>query len=211
MALDEAAFRALLDPRGLLDASRPFALPPRETAFTVFSQRPDARIDVAEWARHAERFLGAKLGLTTDKVYEAEAPTLDVARVVLAPQRTGTWTESGARICWGRPRTEDDLAAAQAAEPSGAGLVELAARCPQVWLVEASPDDDRLALRLAAVVAGVLLRADPDAGRGRALRPEDRARAAREGRRPLNRRHTTRSWNRFRTSMLAASPAQFRQ
>jgi hypothetical protein len=52
---------------------------------------------------------------------------------------------------------DDDLEGARRAAAVGAGLVELAQRCPQVWLVESSEDDDPLALRLAAILAGVLL------------------------------------------------------
>ena len=37
--------------------------PARDACFTVFSQRLDARIDVGEWNRYAERFLGARVGL----------------------------------------------------------------------------------------------------------------------------------------------------
>jgi hypothetical protein len=118
--------------------------PARDACFAVFSQRPDVRIDVAEWARHAERFFATKLSL------DAGSPT---AKVLLV-----TGDVSGGRVCWGRPRTEDDLRAARSAD-GGAGLADLAARCPHVWLVEtdADRDADALALRLAAILAGVML------------------------------------------------------
>jgi hypothetical protein len=158
MSLDEAALRDLLGADGLLDPAREVAFPSRESAFTVFSQRAGARLDVGEWGRHAERFFGARLGLTVDKRYAESAPERDVARVALATkERAREPAMSGARVCWSRPRTDDDLDAARAAEAAGAGLTDLAARCPQVWLIESEGDGDRLALLLAGIVAGVLL------------------------------------------------------
>ena len=130
-------------------------LPARDVCFAVFSQRRDARIDVAEWGRHAERFLATRVGLTEDKRYEADAPLHDVARVVLVP--AGETGQACTRTCWGRPRTEDDLRAAESAPDAGAGLADLARRCPQIWLVEVTREDDLLSLRLAAILAGVLL------------------------------------------------------
>jgi hypothetical protein len=129
--------------------------------YTVFSQRPDARVDVAEWARHAERFLGVRLGLTEDKRYDADPPARDTAQVVIAPVREddARTIASGVRTCSGRPTTTEDLRAARDASQAGAGLADLAKRCPQVWLVEtdATGDDDRVALRIAAILAGIML------------------------------------------------------
>ena len=155
MPLEEEELRALLDERGLLLAEHP--LPSGDAAFTVFSQRPDARIDVAEWGRHAERFFATRLGLTVEKRYDRRIPVRDVARVVLAPVRDVAGAPAGARLCWGRPRTEEDLRAARDAEGAGAGLADLTRRCPQVWLVETPTDDDPVSLRLAAILAGILL------------------------------------------------------
>jgi hypothetical protein len=149
--------RALLDAHGLLDPARDVAFPPRDAAFSVFSQREDAQIDVAEWGRYAERFLRARVGLTVSKSYDARIPQRDLVRVVLAPAREGSSVSGGTRLCWGRPRTEEDLEAARHAEVAGAGLPDLAARCPQIWLVERESEDDLVALRIAAVVAGVML------------------------------------------------------
>jgi hypothetical protein len=137
----------------------PLVFPARDACFAVFSQRPDARIDVAEWNRYAERFLGARVGLTVDKRYDAEPPPHDAAEVVVAPRgdRGSPSFSSGTRGCWSRPRTDDDVRAAREAAQAGAGLVDLACRCPQVWLIATSGDDDGIALRLAAVLAGVML------------------------------------------------------
>jgi hypothetical protein len=128
--------------------------PPRDACFAVFSQRPDARVDGAEWASHAERFLGTRMVLSEGDAPEPRFPL----KVVLTPLR-GKLADGGARACWGRPREEDDLRAARGAEGAGAGLAELAERCPQVWLVEpdARGEEDVVALRLAAILAGVML------------------------------------------------------
>jgi hypothetical protein len=158
MPLGESDFRALLDVDGLLAPHHEMALafPATTSAFTVFSQRGDARIDAAEWSRHAERFLATRIGLTVDKTYDTRVPQRDIARVVLAPKREGEGG-AGTRVCWGRPRTEEDLLVARGAASVGAGLLELATRCPQVWLVEVEGDDDVVALRLATILAGVML------------------------------------------------------
>jgi hypothetical protein len=163
VTIDEASFRALLDARGFLKAGgdgAPFAsFLSRERAFTVFAQRPDARIDLGDWTRHAERFFATRLGLTTDKAYDGGFPRVDAARVVLAPAREGASLRGakGTRTCWGRARGAEDLEAARRAVAAGAGLTELAERCAQVWLVEVEEDDDPVALRVAAIVAGVVL------------------------------------------------------
>jgi hypothetical protein len=134
-------------------------LPAQDACFTVFSQRLDARIDVTEWTRYAERFVAARVGLTEDRRYEMEAPREDAVEVVVAPPadpRAPSFA-SGTRGCWGRPRTDGDIRAAREAPETGAGLADLAQRCPQVWLIATLGDDDAIALRLAAILAGVML------------------------------------------------------
>jgi hypothetical protein len=160
MSLAETDLRDLLDAQGLLDAAREPAFPSNDVAFIVFSQRANARIDAAEWGRYAERFLGARLGLTVEKRYDVRVPSRDVARVVLAPlgdKVDEVGAPSGTRVCWSRPRTEEDVRAARRAELAGAGLADLAQRCPQVWLVEVEAEEDPVSLRLAATLAGVML------------------------------------------------------
>jgi hypothetical protein len=139
-------------------------LPPaRESCFLVFSQQPDARIDLVHWAQHASRFFDTHLALATPKRYGEVAPRVDSAQFVLslpgAPPAT-LWALA-------RPRESEDLALAQAAEArmSHTGLLLLAGRCPQVWLVAREPvvsppgdsPSDHEALRLAAILASVLL------------------------------------------------------
>jgi len=138
--------------------------PMRDACFTVFSQRPDSRIDVAEWTQHAERFFGTRLALTDVREYHDldSSERHAAATVLLTPVREepGEPGASGARICRGRPRWDDDLRAVRGAEAAGAGLAELAERCPQVWLVgthSRAGEEDALALRLAAILAGILL------------------------------------------------------
>jgi hypothetical protein len=159
VTFDEAAFRALLDKRGILDGARDLSFPPADGGFLVFAQREDARIELVDWQRHAAQLHATRLGLTVEKTYDGVFPQRDVARVVLAPVRetpAGDGSQ-GTRTCWGRPRVEADLASARAAEGAAAGLADLAARCPYVWMVQAETDDDWVALRLAAILGGVLL------------------------------------------------------
>ncbi len=63
------------------------------------------------------------------------------------------------RPAFARPRDQDDLALATAAEArtSHTGLVLLARRCPLVWMVVRESREDVPALRLAAILASVLL------------------------------------------------------
>jgi hypothetical protein len=63
------------------------------------------------------------------------------------------------RSAFARPATEDDWAAADAAETRAGtfGLARLARRCGMVWIIAAEGADDALALRLAAILASILL------------------------------------------------------
>jgi hypothetical protein len=131
----------------------------RETAYVVFAQRADARIDIAGWRAHAERFFSTRLGLAEDRRYAPgdAAPLRDHARFVIAP----AGGPPGIRGALARPREADDLALAESADeragPGGTGLARVARRCSMIWLVARDLDPDPLALRLAAVLASVLL------------------------------------------------------
>ena len=107
--------------------------------YLVFAQQREAAVDLGAWDAHARRFFGASLSRDDD------------GRLVLTP--------GGARTATARPRTGADLALADAAEAraGGGGLATLARRCPTVWLVAREGDDDAVALRLAAILASVLL------------------------------------------------------
>ena len=132
---------------------------PRESVYVVFAQRADARIDIAAWSLHAERFFSTRLGLAEDKRYAAgeAAPRRDEARFVVAPSGAAP----GIRSACARPCEADDLALALRADelagPGGTGLALLARRCPTVWLISRILDPDPLALRLSAILASVLL------------------------------------------------------
>jgi hypothetical protein len=114
----------------------------------VFAQG-EARLDVSAWNAHAERFFRTRIGVT-----EA-SPSPEAVCFVVAPEGAAP----GTRWAHARPRAIEDLALADAAEArvGGGGLALLARRCPTVWLVAREADDDALALRLAAILAGVLL------------------------------------------------------
>lgn len=139
--------------------------PARDDAYAVFSQRAGLRLDLASWQRHAGQFFATTLGLVSETRMDAGFPWLQAMTVRIAPVQEGPPARfaSGARLCCSRPTVDDDLRAALDAESrtGRAGLSDLAKRCPTVWLVESRPtaDDeiDALALRIAAIVAGVEL------------------------------------------------------
>lgn len=156
--MNEETFRELLDENGILRRGA-LAAPPREAAFTVFSQQRAPMLEVGRLRQQATRFFAAKLGLTVEKRYGGELPAEDATRVVLA---TNDGTASGTRLVFGRPRDDADLRAAEDVERSGAGASSsgmslLAQRCPTVWLVAYESDDDRVALTIAAIFASVFL------------------------------------------------------
>ena len=157
-ALTDEDLRAAVDERGVL---RPGALSPpsRDGALTVFAQRTDATLEALVWEQHASRFFSARVGLAVDKrAAFDDPPALDAARVVVAPNGAAP----GTRFCFARPRTDDDLHAAEVADARAGspGLGLLARRCGYVWLVATEvegADDDALALLLAAIIASVVL------------------------------------------------------
>jgi hypothetical protein len=153
-ALGEEDFGKLLDDYGIL---RPGALEPpdRSKAFLVFAQRKDARVEGAIWQRHAAQFFEAELRLPFPKQYVFDPPASDAVLVALTTANHPAST----RLCYARPREGDDLYAADEADvrQGSAGLGRLALRCASVWLVVTESDEDAVALRLAAVLASVVL------------------------------------------------------
>jgi hypothetical protein len=131
--------------------------PSREDAFVVFAQREDARVDIAGWNAHATRFFVTRIGLTADKDYPAgePAPRVDEAAFVVAPADE----PPGVRSAFARPCDAEDYALADATDARAGytGLALLARRCGTVWLVAREEPRDLLALRLAAILASVLL------------------------------------------------------
>ncbi len=132
-------------------------VPSRETPLLVFAQRADARIDIQAWCSHAELFFSTRIGLAEEKTYDpaVPAPRSDTARFVVAPAGAAP----GIRSATARPRGAEDLSAAADADAlaGGTGLALLARRCDTVWLVSRESAADVLALRLAAILASVML------------------------------------------------------
>jgi hypothetical protein len=141
----------LLDADGLVPPAAFHDLLPGPS-YLVFAQQTDARIDVAAWRAHAQRFFDSDLHLAMPKRYGAAPPAIDGAHLALSPRRG----DAIHRVVVLRPRAADDLAAAEAAR-GGAGLAALARRCPTVLLVKLEADPDRAALLLAALLSGVSL------------------------------------------------------
>jgi hypothetical protein len=113
-------------------------------AYLVFSQRPETSVDLAGWGAHAQRFFGAAVTASAEGDRLAVTPRGEVAAL---------------RFVRGRPATAADHALATRAEAhvGGGGLGSLAQRCPTVWEVVREAEQDPAALRVAALLAGVLL------------------------------------------------------
>ncbi len=131
--------------------------PRREDAFLVFAQRADARMDIDAWDAHAMRFFATRIGLTVDKRYVGgeAAPRTDEATFVVAADGA----PPGVRQVFARPCETGDYALAEAADAraGGTGLALLARRCGTVWLIAREASPDPIALRLATIMASVLL------------------------------------------------------
>jgi hypothetical protein len=153
--MDEETFRAAVDERGLLRANHGLTPPDPSQAYVVFAQRSDARFEIKTLAQHAERFFGTTISLVVPKHYAGHYPDVDAALVSIQPSTV----PAGLRFCYGRPRSERDLDAAQAAEMRAGytGLFDLARRCHFTWLVAVESEADRTALLCAAILASVVL------------------------------------------------------
>lgn len=141
---------------------RLLTLGPVTSDLRVFAQQPEPRVDVVAWNAHATRFLATRIGLSAPPADPADERAWTT--FVVAPEGA----EPGLVSARGRLRTGEDLALAQAADDRAgpAGLALLARRCDTVWLVARRDDADVLALRLAVILAGVLLGPILDVTRG---------------------------------------------
>jgi hypothetical protein len=153
--MDDETFRSSVGPNGVLRPGTALSAPDPSQAYVVFAQRPDARFELVQLRQNAERFFGTTLGLTIPKTYAGEWPDTDAAMVVLGPSAV----PGGVRFCWGHPRGDAELDAAQAAETRAgySGMFDLARRCQTTWLIAVESSLDRTALLLAAIFASVLL------------------------------------------------------
>jgi len=136
----------------------------------VFAQRADVSIDIDAWNAHATRFFATRIGFAElppngsvsaaardrhDRGAGADDGGAVTARFVVAPEGD----TPGIRRAFVRLRDDQDLAPAEAADArvGATGLALLARRCSAVWLVERTGSGDRIALRLATVLASILL------------------------------------------------------
>lgn len=149
----------------------------------VFAQFADAPVDIDAWNAHAVRFFATRIGFadtpqalmappsgpdtnldpSSRRIADGEPhPTLR-ARFVIAPAGATPGIRSAIR----RARAAVDLAEAEAAEARSrtSGLALLARRCGTIWVVAREGPGDALALRLAAILASLMLGPilDPDA------------------------------------------------
>ena len=115
----------------------------------VFAQQARPALEVATIVRQAARFF--QLEVVFEHLAEGVAPPIEAATRV----RIG----DESRVCVGRPKELEDQAAAEEAETRNGftGMSQLAFRCATVWLVEAKGPSDQVALRIAAIMASVLL------------------------------------------------------
>jgi hypothetical protein len=111
--------------------------------YLILSQASGTTPDLAAWSAQGQRFFGSRLdrGRDDDHVVLRGAGA-DAQRHLVA-----------------RDRTPADLQLADAAEAraGGGGLALLARRCPTVWCLARDGADDAAALRIAAILASVLL------------------------------------------------------
>jgi hypothetical protein len=124
----------------------------------VFAQaRADRAVDIDAWNAHAERFFATRIGF-------ARPPETAPFHFVVAPRGEAPGTVPVSV----RLRDAMDLARAEEfdARAGPTGLAILARRCESVWIVECGSPSDALALRLAAILASLLLGPimDPVAG-----------------------------------------------
>jgi hypothetical protein len=130
------------------------AVPGRADAFTVFAQQPAPALEVEALVRQAARFFSTTLAVRA--VADGALTEGALTDGIFAAQVT---VNGETRACFGRARTDEDLAAAQDAETRAGytGMSLLAARCATVWLVEVTGARDDGALLVAAVLASVVL------------------------------------------------------
>jgi hypothetical protein len=141
-----------------------------DAALVVFAQaRADRPVEIDSWNAHAERFFRTRIGFArAPEIPAAEPPSpadpmafvrgvspRPPIHFVVAPDGE---TPGTVRVSV-RVRDAMDLALAEEidARAGPTGLAILARRCESVWIVERESPSDPLPLRLAAILASVLL------------------------------------------------------
>jgi hypothetical protein len=129
-------------------------------AWTLFSPDPDARVDVARWAHQARTFFGASIELLRPKKYSRGVyPVVD--EVPMELQDKGRVSRVRVVTVPLSQAPEAKRAADQAVMAiGGAGMDVLVSKAVRVWQVDARVDeggDPRAPLRLAAILASILL------------------------------------------------------
>jgi hypothetical protein len=124
-------------------------------AYRVFAQRAPGELDLAACDAQARRFFAA----TLEAGPEGHVVITTVARGGGGPDAGADAKIAQARAIVGRAASDADRAMADEAEAraGGGGLAGLARRCAAVWEVERRGDDDTAALRIAALLASVML------------------------------------------------------
>jgi hypothetical protein len=119
-----------------------------DPAYLVFTPAVRPQLDVAAWHGQAQRYFSTRLELLGQAGDGG-------ARIQVTPPGD----PAGERVLSLRPRTEEDMTLAEAAEvrAGGGGMVLVARRCHSVWFIARKEENDRLALRLAMVIASVAL------------------------------------------------------
>jgi hypothetical protein len=122
-------------------------------SFRVFAQQEAPHLDVAALTHQARRFFEATVDVAPGGA--VELPYTIATRLSVVADAGGR----GARRCVARVADVQDWAAAEQAEARAGytGLSLLARRCASVWIVEAEAEEDLVALRIAAVLASLLL------------------------------------------------------
>lgn len=134
---------------------------PVEGAWSLLSPEPEARIDEARWAHHAETFFRARVALVQPKRYPAGTLPLSDAALFDVACREAAETARVFVVTTPMDRATDvRRAAVLGAEAiGGAGMDALIPRARRLWQVRAEEgrESGRAALLLTAVIAAMLL------------------------------------------------------
>lgn len=150
------------DPHGW--ALGPIEAMPISSAYTLFSAEPTARIDIASLAHKARTFFATALEIDPVKAYPNEnTPDADAVHIEISPLRKSKGASTRVRVVtWPLARDPSFRALGDGAARAigGAGMDALVARAKRIWQVSkavTSGTDDHAPLRVAAILAAVLL------------------------------------------------------